>query len=101
DMMDWRWRMPVEESRAGQPEGTVYLAPLNPAIPSETQLEIKQRYEEMKELLFEPFSPEGNLGEPIRDQDGNVRIGPGQRADRYALWNMDWHVEYIETPLPR
>jgi len=101
DMMDWRWRRPVEESLAGQPEGVVYLAPLNPAIPSDVQLEIKQRYEEMKELLFEPFSPEGNLGEPIRDQDGNVRIGPGQRADRAMLWNMDWHVEYIETPLPR
>jgi hypothetical protein len=36
----------------------------------------------MKELLFEPFSVEGNLGEPIRDQKGEVRIKAGERADR-------------------
>jgi simple sugar transport system substrate-binding protein len=104
DMTPWRWRRPVEQSLAGKPEGTVYLAPLSPAIPEETLREIKQRYEEMKELIFEPFSPEGNLGEPIRDQDGNVRIGPSQRADREFLWSdktMNFFVEYIESPFPR
>ena len=101
DYMPWRWRRKPEESTAGQPEGAVYLAPINPAIPSEWQTEIKERYEEMKELLFEPFSPEGNLGEPIRDQDGTVRIGAGERADHDMLWSMDWFVEYIESKLPR
>ncbi len=104
DMTPWRWRRPIEQSLAGKPEGTVYLAPLNPAIPEEAVREIKQRYEEMKELLFEPFSPEGNLGEPIRDQDGNIRIGKGERADREFLWSdktMNFFVEYIESPFPR
>ena len=101
DYIPYRWRRPVEESTAGQPEGVVYLAPLNPVIPEEWQLEIKRRYEEMKELLFEPFSVEGNLGEPIRDQNGEVRIKEGERADHDMLWNMDWLVEYIEEPLPR
>jgi len=101
DYIPYRWRRPVEESTAGQPEGIVYLAPLNPVIPGEWQLEIKRRYEEMKELIFEPFSVEGNLGEPIRDQDGEVRIKEGERADHDMLWNMDWLVEYIEEPLPR
>ncbi|MCS7125698.1 MAG: BMP family ABC transporter substrate-binding protein [Aigarchaeota archaeon] len=101
DYMPWRWRLPEEKSTAGKPEGTVYLAPLNPVIPSEWQREIKRRYEEMKELLFEPFSVEGNLGEPIRDQDGEVRIKVGERADHDMLWSMDWHVEYIEERLPR
>ncbi|MEM2899115.1 MAG: BMP family ABC transporter substrate-binding protein, partial [Nitrososphaerota archaeon] len=104
DMTPWRWRRPVEQSLAGKPEGTVYLAPLNPAIPEEAVREIKQRYEEMKELVFEPFSPEGNLGEPIRDQDGNIRIDKGQRADREFLWSdktMNFFVEYIESPFPR
>lgn len=101
DYMPYRWRLPPENSSAGRPEGTVYLAPLNPVIPSEWQLEIKKRYEEMKELIFEPFSVEGNLGEPIRDQSGEVRIENGERADHDMLWNMDWLVEYIEEPLPR
>ncbi|MCS6788798.1 MAG: hypothetical protein NZ733_05870, partial [Aigarchaeota archaeon] len=103
------------KSTAGKAEGTVYLAPLNPAIPAEWQREIKLRYEQMKELVFEPFSPEGNLGQPIRDQAGEVMISDkeyviskrtrerrlGSRADRDALWEMDWFVEYIESELPR
>jgi len=101
DYVPYRWRRPVEKSTAGTPEGTVYLAPLNPAIPEEWRNLIKQRYEEMKELLFEPFTVEGNLGEPIRDQDGNVRIKAGERPDHDMLWSMDWFVEYIESKLPR
>ncbi|MCS7117353.1 MAG: BMP family ABC transporter substrate-binding protein [Thaumarchaeota archaeon] len=115
DYMPWRWRLPDEKSTAGKAEGTVYLAPLNPAIPAEWQREIKLRYEQMKELVFEPFSPEGNLGQPIRDQAGEVMISDkeyvvskrtrerrlGSRADRDALWEMDWFVEYIESELPR
>jgi simple sugar transport system substrate-binding protein len=100
DYTPYRWRRPVEKSTAGQPEGVVYLAPLNPAIPSEWQILIKQKYEEMKELLFEPFSVEGNLGEPIMDQNGEARIKAGERADHDMLWNMYWFVEYIEEPLP-
>ena len=101
DYIPYRWRKPVEKSTAGQSEGVVYLAPLNPVIPDEWQLEIKKWYEEMKELLFEPFSVEGNLGEPIRDQNGEVRIKNGERADHDMLWNMDWLVEYIVEPLPK
>jgi simple sugar transport system substrate-binding protein len=101
DYTPYKWRKSVEQSTAGQPEGIVYLAPLNPAIPSDWQTLIKQRYEEMKELLFEPFSVEGNLGEPIRDQNSGVRIKAGERADHDMLWNMDWLVEYIEEPLPK
>jgi len=101
DYMPYRWRRPAEQSTAGQVDGTLQLAKLHPAIPSEWQAEIKRRYEEMKELLFEPFSVEGNGGEPIRDQRGEVRISGTQRADRDMLWNMDWFVEYIESELPR
>lgn len=104
DYMPWRWRQPLEKSTAGKEEGTVYLAPISPVIPNEWVNLIKQRYEEMKEYLFEPFTVEGHDPdgkEPIRDQDGNVRIGPGERADRGTLWSMDWLVEYIEEPLPK
>ncbi|BAJ51561.1 simple sugar ABC transporter substrate-binding protein [Candidatus Caldarchaeum subterraneum] len=101
DYMPYRWRRSPEQSTAGQVDGTLQLGKLNPAIPSEWQLEIKKRYEEMKELLFEPFSVDGNLGEPIRDQKGEVRIKGSERADRDMLWNMDWFVEYIQSELPR
>ncbi len=89
-----RWAKPPEQSTLGKPEGPVYMAPLNPVIPEETQLLIKKRYEEMKEGLFEPISSEGNMDEPIRDTKGNEIIGNGERADRTMLMNMDWIVEY-------
>ncbi|MEM1999406.1 MAG: hypothetical protein QXO30_00005, partial [Candidatus Caldarchaeum sp.] len=101
DYMPYRWRRPVDKSTAGQVDGTLQLGKLNPAIPSEWQTEIKKRYEEMKELLFEPFSVEGNGGEPIRDQRGQVRISGTERADWDMLWNMDWFVEYVLSELPR
>ena len=101
DYMPYRWRRPVEQSTAGQVDGTLQLGKLHPSIPSEWQVEIKRRYEEMKELLFEPFSVEGNLGEPIKDQRGEERIKGGERADWKMLWEMDWFVEYVESELPR
>ncbi|MEM3133882.1 MAG: BMP family ABC transporter substrate-binding protein [Candidatus Caldarchaeum sp.] len=101
DYMPYRWRRPVEQSTAGQVDGTLQLGKLHPAIPSEWQTEIKKRYEEMKELLFEPFSVEGNLGEPIKDQKGEIRIKGSERADWDMLWNMNWFVEHIQSELPR
>ncbi len=95
DYLPYRWRKPVEQSTAGKPEGVVYLAPLHPAVPSDIANLIKLRYEEMKELLFEPFTG------PIYDQDGKLRIKEGERADHDTLWNMDWFVEGIESEIPK
>lgn len=95
DYLPSRWAKAPEQSTLGKPEGPVYMAPLNPAVPDEWQYLIKKRYEEMKEGLFEPFSSEGNLDEPIKDQNGEIRIPKGGRADRNMLMNMDWLVEYI------
>jgi len=94
DFLPSRWAKKPEESTLGREEGAVYMAPLSGRVPDEWQLHIKARYEEMKEGLFEPFSSDGNLGEPIRDLNGEVRIDVGRRADRTALMNMDWIVEY-------
>ncbi|GBC69949.1 Purine-binding protein [archaeon HR01] len=101
DYMPFRWRQPVDKSTMGNVDGTLQMAPLAPQVPSEWQQLIKARYEEMKELLFEPFSVEGNDGVPIRDQAGEARISGNQRADRDMLWNMNWFVEYIESELPK
>lgn len=95
DYLPSRWAKTPEQSTLGKPEGPVYMAPINPAVPDEWQYLIKKRYEEMKEGIFEPFSSEGNLDEPIRDQNGEIRIPKGGRADRDMLMNMDWIVEYI------
>jgi len=64
-------------------------------VPGDIVTLIKQRYEEMKEMLFEPFTG------PIYDQDGNLRIKEGVRADHQLLWSMDWFVEGIESEIPK
>ncbi|ABM80170.1 BMP family ABC transporter substrate-binding protein [Hyperthermus butylicus] len=105
DFTPIRWRRPIEESTAGKPEGAVYLATLNTeAIPAKALEEIKRLYEEMKELLFEPFTG------PIRgytiDSSGK-QVGPvetkvpeGVRWGRNELWSektMNWFYEKIIT----
>lgn len=76
-------------------DGAVYLAPLNPVIPENVRALIALRWQQMKEMLFEPFTG------PIKDMDGNIRLKDGERATHDILWNMDWHVEGVQTPLPK
>jgi simple sugar transport system substrate-binding protein len=91
DFTPIRWRRPVSQSTAGQPEGAVYLAKINTqVIPAKAVEEIKRLYEEMKELLFEPFTG------PIRgytiDSQGRkvgdieVKVPEGVRWGRNELW---------------
>jgi len=103
DYTDIKWRRGVEESTAGLPEGTVYLAPLNTAvIPPKAVYEIKRLYEDMKELLFEPFT--GPIRGYIIDDEGrpqegvNLKVEPGVRLSRDDLWYMKWFYEKIVSP---
>ncbi len=103
DFTPIRWRRPPGESRAGSPEGTVYLAPLNEqAIPASALEEIRRLYEDMKELLFEPFT--GPLRGYAIDAEGRpqeearLKVPEGARLGRDELWGMQWFHESI-TPL--
>ncbi len=100
DFVPIRWRRPVEQSTAGKPEGAAYLAKLNTdAIPGKALTEIKARYEEMKELLYEPFT--GPLrgykidekGEP--QEEVKLKVEEGGRLGRDELWYMDWFYEKV------
>ncbi len=100
DFTPIRWARPVEESRAGEPEGAVYLAPLNTeAIPARALAHIRARYEEMRELLFEPFT--GPIkgynidakGRPL--EEPRLKVEPGKRLGRNQLWSMMWFYEKI------
>ncbi|MEW6566918.1 MAG: BMP family ABC transporter substrate-binding protein [Chloroflexota bacterium] len=46
-------------------------------------------------MLFDPFTG------PIRDQDGQLRLQPGQRASLGELLSMDWFVEGNIGTIPR
>ncbi len=100
DFTPIRWARPPEQSRAGEREGAVYLAPLNEeAIPPKVLSLIRARYEEMRELLFEPFTG------PIRgyaidakgrpQEEPKLKVAPGRRLGRNELWTMMWFHEKI------
>ncbi len=102
DFTPIRWRRVVDESTAGRREGAAYLAPLNvEAIPSKAISYIKARYEEMKELLYEPFT--GPLRGYMIDEFGRpqeevrVKVGEGQRLGRNDLWYMNWFYEKVRS----
>jgi len=55
-----------------------------------------KRLQQMSEptVVFDPFTG------PIRDQNGNLRIPSGARATHDMLWEMDWFVDNVATPIP-
>jgi len=103
DFTPFKWKLPSERSTAGLPEGAVYLAPLNTeVIHPKAVAEIKRLYEDMKELLFEPFTG------PIRgykidfkgrpQEEPRLKVGQVSRLGRNDLWYMDWFYEKIISP---
>ena len=87
----------------------------HPVIPDWAKELILERARLMKERYWDPwdgrfwaelFPEEGG----IVDQDGNLRIGPGDTADRLnpewklghdLLWSIDWFVKGIVEPVPK
>ena len=92
DFTPIRWRRSVAESTAGKREGAVYLAPLNTqVIPAKAVEEIKRLYEDMKELLFEPYTGpiRGYRIDPATGKkvgDVETIIPEGTRWGRNELW---------------
>ncbi len=94
DFVPIRWKKPWWESDAGKPEGAVYLAPLNPSIPKKALIYIKEKYEDMKELLFEPFTGPiygfkiDSSGRPL--EKPKLKVPSGVRLGRNDLWYINW-----------
>ncbi len=55
-------------------------------------LRLKQMSEEVP--TFDPFTG------PIYDQDGNLRVHPGERLGHDALWTMNWFVDNVVGTIP-
>ncbi|MEM1620226.1 MAG: BMP family ABC transporter substrate-binding protein [Fervidicoccaceae archaeon] len=95
-----RWMKSPEKSAMGQPEGVVYLARVKTeVVPSNVLGAAKILYEQMKELLYEPFSgydPVKKEPRDILDNEGRVRIARGERASHDDLWEMQWFLDNVE-----
>ena len=102
DFTPIRWRRSIKDSKAGEPEGAVYLAPLNrQAIPGKALEMIIEKYEEMRELLYDPFT--GPIKGYQVDKNGKpqetpkLKVPGGERLDRNHLWEMNWFYEKITS----
>ncbi len=100
DFTPVRWMKPVEESTLGLKEGAVYMAKIKEeVVPANVLNAAKMLYEQMKELLYEPFSgydPIKKEPREIYDNNGVKRIEKGQRLSHDDLWNMDWLLDNVE-----
>jgi len=100
DFTPVRWRLPPEKSAMGSPEGAVYMAPVKEeVVPPSALAAAKALYEDMKELIFEPFSgydPVKNEPREIYDNNGVKRIEKGQRLSHDDLWEMNWFLDNVE-----
>ncbi len=100
DFAGIRWAS--NSSKAGEPEGAVYLAPLKVQdIPAKALDTIRVEYELMKELLFEPFTGPllgyeidsvGRPQEPVKP-----KVLEGRRLGRNELWSMSWFHESVTS----
>jgi len=67
------------------------------------------RAKQMKERYWDPWMgdfwipvfKELTGKEGIVDQEGNVRLGPGEVADHDLLWSIDWFVWGLVEPVPK
>ena len=105
DFTPIRWRRDVAHSTAGKREGAVYLAPLNTrVIPAKAIEEIKRLYEDMKELIFEPFTGpvRGYRIDPQGRQVSGVEtiIPEGVRWGRNELWGCRTGCDCFTQPKP-
>ncbi len=95
-----RWMRSPEKSLFGKPEGCVYMARVKEEVVPENVLAFaKTLYEQMKELLFDPFSgfdPVKKEPRDIYDNEGHKVIEKGARLSHDDLWNIQWFLDNIE-----
>ena len=78
----------------GLKEGMIRMAPMNPAVPKETQELVGKTAADIAAGKFHPFTG------PVRDNDGKERLAPGAVMSDDVLSKMDYYVEGVQGKLP-
>ncbi len=78
----------------GLKEGMIRMAPMNPAVPKETQDLVGKTAADIAAGKFHPFTG------PVRDNDGKERLAPGAVMSDDVLSKMDYYVEGVQGKLP-
>ena len=78
----------------GLKEGMIRMAPMNPAVPKETQDLVDRTSADIAAGKFHPFTG------PVRDNEGKERLPAGAAMSDDVLSKMDYYVEGVQGKLP-
>jgi basic membrane protein A len=92
-VMNHTWK-PVAYT-SGMEDGYVKLSSFGKVVPESVRKEVLAKEKDIKTGKFVIFQG------PMKDRDGNERIGPGQKPDLKQLAEMNWFVPGVHGALPK
>jgi basic membrane protein A and related proteins len=91
-VLDGTWK--PEDTKWGMAEGTIELVPLNPAVPRDVAALFEEKAAAIRAGKLHPF------GGPVLDQDGALKVAPGQLISDDELWGMKWYLAGVQGKVP-
>jgi simple sugar transport system substrate-binding protein len=92
-VLDGKWK--PGSVWGGIKDGYVKLAPMNPAVPKETQELVKRLEAEIAAGTLHPFAG------PVNDNTGKARVPAGKTMTDDEMQKMDYYVEGVQGKLPK
>lgn len=88
-VLDGTWKS--QDTWWGMKEGSVEIAPYNPALPEDVVAAAEKVRIGITEGSYDPFAG------PIYDQEGKERVPEGGTQDDGQLLSMDWYVKGVQS----
>lgn len=95
-VLDGSWKS--QDTWGGVREGMIRVEGFGPKLPTAVREEVLQRQKDMAQGLLQPFKA-GD--QPVRDNQGQVRIPAGKQLDDAQILQMNWLVEGVQATLPK
>jgi len=95
-VLDGSWKS--QDTWGGVREGMIRVEGFGPRLPPAVREEVLQRQKDMAQGRLQPFKA-GD--QPVRDNQGQVRISAGKQLDDAQILQMNWLVEGVQATLPK
>ncbi|WP_428142783.1 BMP family ABC transporter substrate-binding protein [Delftia acidovorans] len=95
-VLDGSWKS--QDTWGGVREGMIRVEGFGPKLPPAVREEVLQRQKYMAQGRLQPFKA-GD--QPVRDNQGQVRIPAGKQLDDAQILQMNWLVEGVQATLPK
>ncbi|WP_280189531.1 BMP family ABC transporter substrate-binding protein [Delftia sp. PS-11] len=94
-VLDGAWKS--QDTWGGVRDGMIRVEGFGPRLPAAARQEVLQRQQQMAEGRLHPFQAGA---QPIRDNQGRIRIPAGERLTDAQILQMDWLAEGVQARLP-